>query len=160
MAGSTPPPPRPPIWRLHTKLYKGPWNVSANNSKTVGHKDLRFGQIVYILVLFITFHFFGFSTGRFPIFFLCLVYCVTVKTKNTMCLNKTKNKLKIGKNYWYFVDIFNKIIISLAPVGYEMAIYHLISNAKISNTHPWNNFLNHQLLLTKFERILPFWTDD
>ena len=86
MAGSTPPPPRPPIWRLHTKLYKGPWNVSANNSKTVGHKDLRFGQIVYILVLFITFHFFGFSTGRFPIFFLCLVYCVTVKTKNTMCI--------------------------------------------------------------------------
>ena len=49
-------------------------------------------------------------------------------------------KLPIGKNYWYFVDIFNKIIISLAPVGYEMAIYHLISNAKISNTHPWNNF--------------------
>ena len=38
-----------PIWRLHTKLYKGVWNVSANNSETVGHKDLRLGQIVYIL---------------------------------------------------------------------------------------------------------------
>ena len=35
-----------PIWRLHTKLYKGAWNVSANNSETVGHKDLRLGQIV------------------------------------------------------------------------------------------------------------------
>ena len=39
-----------PLWRLHTKLYKGAWNVSANNSETMGHKDLRLGQIVYILV--------------------------------------------------------------------------------------------------------------
>ena len=36
-----------PVWRLKTKLSKGAWNISANNSKTVGHKDLR--QIVYIL---------------------------------------------------------------------------------------------------------------
>ena len=49
----------PPIWRLHTKLYKGAWNVSATNSETVGHKDLRFGQIVYILV-FYNIHFLGF----------------------------------------------------------------------------------------------------
>ena len=41
-----------PIWRLHTKLYKVAWNVSANNSETVGHKDLRLGQIVYILVFY------------------------------------------------------------------------------------------------------------
>ena len=41
-----------PIWRLHTKLYKGGWKVSANNSETVGHKDLRLGQIVYILVFY------------------------------------------------------------------------------------------------------------
>ena len=41
-----------PIWRLHTKLYKGAWNISANNSETVGHKDLRLGQIVYILVFY------------------------------------------------------------------------------------------------------------
>ena len=41
-----------PIWRLHTKLYKGTWNVLANNSETVGHKDLRLGQIVYILVFY------------------------------------------------------------------------------------------------------------
>ena len=41
-----------PIWRLHTKLYKGAWNVSANNSETMGHKDLRLGQIVYILVFY------------------------------------------------------------------------------------------------------------
>ena len=43
-----------PIWRLHTKLYKDTWNVSANNSETVGHKDLRFGKIVYILVFYNT----------------------------------------------------------------------------------------------------------
>ena len=159
MAGSTPP--RPPIWRLHTKLYKGPWNVSANNSKAVGHKDLRFGQIVYILVLFITFHFFGFSIGRFPIFFCALFIAWQWKRRIPCAWTKLKTSWKLERIIdilWTF--LINKIIISLAPVGYEMAIYHLISNAKISNTHPWNNFLNHQLLLTKFERILPFWTDD
>ena len=43
-----------PIWRLHTKLYKGAWNTWANNSEIVGHncKDLRLGQIVYILVFY------------------------------------------------------------------------------------------------------------
>ena len=41
-----------PRWRLHTKLYKGVRNVSANNSETVGRKDLRLGQIVYILVCY------------------------------------------------------------------------------------------------------------
>ena len=41
-----------PIWRLHTKLYKGAWNVSPNNSETMGHKDLRLGQIVYKLVFY------------------------------------------------------------------------------------------------------------
>ena len=41
-----------PIWCLHTKLYKGAWNVSANNSETVGHKDLGLGQIVYKLVFY------------------------------------------------------------------------------------------------------------
>ena len=41
-----------PIWRLHTKLYKVAWNILANNSETVGHKDLRLGQIVYILVFY------------------------------------------------------------------------------------------------------------
>ena len=37
---------------IYTKLYKGAWNVSANNSETVGHKDLRLEQIVYILVFY------------------------------------------------------------------------------------------------------------
>ena len=40
------------IGRLLTKLYKGALNVSANNSETVGHKDLRLGQIVYMLVFY------------------------------------------------------------------------------------------------------------
>ena len=42
-----------PIWRLHTKLYKVAWNILANTSysETVGHKDLRLGQIVYIHAL-------------------------------------------------------------------------------------------------------------
>ena len=41
-----------PIWRLHTKLFKDASNVSANNSETMDHKDLRLGQIVYILVFY------------------------------------------------------------------------------------------------------------
>ena len=36
----------------HTKIYKGAWNVSPNNSVTTGHKDLRLGQIVYMLVFY------------------------------------------------------------------------------------------------------------
>ena len=47
----------------YTKLYKVAWNVSANNSETVGHKDLRLGQIVYILV------FYNISFSWFPIYF-------------------------------------------------------------------------------------------
>ena len=42
----------PTIWRLHTKPYKVALNVSASNSETVGHKDLRLGQIVYTLVFY------------------------------------------------------------------------------------------------------------
>ena len=56
-----------PIWRLHTKFYKSARNVAANNSETVSHKDLRFGQIVYILV-FYNISFSG-STRRFLIYF-------------------------------------------------------------------------------------------
>ena len=32
--------------------YTGAWKVTANNSETVDHKDLRLGQIVYILVFY------------------------------------------------------------------------------------------------------------
>ena len=64
---------RLPIWRLHTKFYKGAWNVSPNNSETMDHKDLRLGQIVYALVFYnISFSCFLPLDG-----FLC---CVTVKT--------------------------------------------------------------------------------
>ena len=74
----------PPIWRLHTKLYKGAWNVSATNSETVGHKDLRFGQIVYILVFYYNISFSCLlPRDGFRFIFLCRVYCVTVKTKNS-----------------------------------------------------------------------------
>ena len=40
-----------PIWCLYTKLYKVAWNILANNSETVGQKDLRLEQIVYIHAL-------------------------------------------------------------------------------------------------------------
>ena len=46
-----------PISHLHTKLYKGAWNVLTNNSETVDHKDLRLGQIVCKLVFYNIFSF-------------------------------------------------------------------------------------------------------
>ena len=46
------------------------------------------------------------------------------KYGNCTRLLKIKNKLKIkaGKNSRYFVGVFNKTIIALALVGYEMII--------------------------------------
>ena len=86
-----------PIWRLHTKLYKGAWNVSANNSETVGHKDLRLGQIVYILV-FYNIHFLGFFHWTVSNLFLC---CVTVKTVCTlnMAVNLLIDRWKEGDGW-------------------------------------------------------------
>ena len=40
---------RTPIWRLHTELYKFPWNISANNSGAVHCTVLRLAKIVYLL---------------------------------------------------------------------------------------------------------------
>ena len=46
-----------------------------------------------------------------------------------VCSKQAKNKLKsvvftnkVGKNSRYFVGVFNKTIIPLVPVGYELAI--------------------------------------
>ena len=41
------------IWCLHTKLYKSVQNIAANDSESVVYKDLRLGQIGYILVFYI-----------------------------------------------------------------------------------------------------------
>ena len=62
--------------RLRTKLYKGAWNVSADNSEIVGHKDLRLRKIVYVFV-FYNIHFLGFFHWTVSNLFYC---CVTVKT--------------------------------------------------------------------------------
>ena len=58
---------------------------------------------------------------------------------------------KVGKVTQYFVGVFNRIVIPLALVGYEMIIanwalraslanYHVISNA-----HSWNKWNNCEL---------------
>ena len=88
-----------PIWRLHTKLFKGAWNVSANNSKTVGHKDLRLGQILYILS-FITFHFLGFFQWTVSYLFFG---CVTVKIiyeKNSYFISMALHLAPLGSKDW------------------------------------------------------------
>ena len=88
-----------PIWRLHTKLFNGAWNVSANNSKTVGHKDLRLGQILYILS-FITFHFLGFFQWTVSYLFFG---CVTVKIiyeKNSYFISMALHLAPLGSKDW------------------------------------------------------------
>ena len=64
------------------------------------------------------------------------------KYRNCVCLLEIKNKLKIGcfsnkvgKNCRYFVGVFNRTIIPLALVGYEMVNYSQL----IANAHSWNN---------------------
>ena len=63
------------IWRLRT-IYKVAWNVSANNSETVGHKDLR------LIVVFYNISFSWLLPLDVSNLFL---RCVTVKT--IYCLN-------------------------------------------------------------------------
>ena len=40
------------IWRLPTEPFKFEWNISANNSQTEHHTDLRLGEIVYYLIFY------------------------------------------------------------------------------------------------------------
>ena len=86
------------IWRLHTKLYRGVWNVLAKNSETVGHKDLRLGKIVYTLV-FYNIHFLGFFHRTVSNLLFCWVKMKTIYTWN--CLQTEyhipKNDLSV---YW------------------------------------------------------------
>ena len=49
-------------------------------------------------------------------------YTILSKYGNCTRLLKIKNKLKIEKNSRYFVGVFNKTIIPLTLVGYEMKI--------------------------------------
>ena len=52
---------------------------------------------------------------------------------------------KVGKNFRYFVGVFNKTIIPLALVGYEIIIANSALRASLafnhlkSNVHSWNN---------------------
>ena len=56
------------------KVYNGAWNVSANNSETVGHIDLRLVKL-FIYQSFVTLHFLGFFHWTvFNSFFFCTVF--------------------------------------------------------------------------------------
>ena len=86
-----------PIWRLHTKFYKGAWNLSANDSETVGHKGLRLGQTVHILV---------FYNNPFSLLlplddFQFIFCCVTVKTIFIQKLTCRSSCTLIGQRIFY-----------------------------------------------------------
>ena len=114
-----------PIWRLHTKLCKGAWNVSANNSETVGHKDLRLGQIFYILVFYNISFSWLLPLDAFQFIFFRRVYCVTVKpiywivSSSSFALNVFQKLLakihistKVFQDFLTFIFEALKLIIS------------------------------------------------
>ena len=92
-----------PIWRLHTKLYKGAWNVLANNSETVGHEDLRLGQIIYILVFFkINFlGFFHWKDSNF--FFVAWQWKRSIDRDRLVCVIKWW-RVKLGNNFTHVLS--------------------------------------------------------
>ena len=109
-----------PTWRLHTKLYKGAWNLSANNSETAGHKDLRLWQIVYILAFYNISFSWLFSTGRFQFIFL---------------LSDSENDL-----YWVGSDKFVAVY-SRLPITRTLANSNLaLTRTKID--FPWISFIH------------------
>ena len=57
------------------KVYNGAWNVSANNSETVGHIDLRLVKL-FIYQSFVTLHFLGFFHWTVFNLFFCAVFIV------------------------------------------------------------------------------------
>ena len=68
-------------------------------------------------------------------------YTMLFKYGNCTRLLKIKNKMKIGwftnkvgKVTRYFVGVFNRIIIPLALVGYEMIIENSVLRASLANT--------------------------
>ena len=60
----------------------------------MGHKDLRFAQIVYILVFYNISFSWLLPLDGFQYIFLCRVYCVTVKMKNKTMKNIMDNLIK------------------------------------------------------------------
>ena len=97
---------------LHRKLYKGASNVSAINSKTVGHKDLRFGEIVYKVVFYNLSFSWLLPLNGFHFIFVCRVYCVTVKMKNCRFSHDVTKiqttKLSIPPRF-YFHDVLEQL---------------------------------------------------
>ena len=82
------------------KVYNGAWNVSANNSETVGHIDLRLGKIVYISVCCNTSFSWLFPLDGFQFIFLCRIYCVTVKRDRLKGLCNLGLKFSIPGFFW------------------------------------------------------------
>ena len=56
-------------WRFNTKLYKVACHASANNSETMHHKDVRPGEVVYVLVFYNIFLFLAYFIERLRIYF-------------------------------------------------------------------------------------------
>ena len=106
---------------------------------------LRNKQLPYILLLLLKT-----ESLNNAILELWLAYPSWYMSNNTMfskygnCtrLLKIRNKLKTGS---FFVRVFNKTIIPLALVGYEMIIANLVPRASLAihhlicNAHSWNN---------------------
>ena len=70
----------------------------------MGHEDLIFVQIVYILVFYKISFSWLLPLDGFQFIFLCRVYCVTVKTKNK------KNRVKMHYTFSRNLTVFEEVI--------------------------------------------------
>ena len=139
----------PPIWHLHTKLYKGVWNVLANNSENVGHKDLRFGQIVYISVFYNISFSWLLPLDGFQLNFLCrfdskneefnlthiLEWAIIVWKLCSKCLEWECSRRQEFIENWQFLKYGYRIILNANLVNTEDQIWRPWQHIPFK-THP------------------------
>ena len=83
-------PKRYPTWRPNTKLYKGAWNVPANNSRNCGATKTWEKLIILAKLFILAFYNTSFSWLLPLDVFLCRVYCVKVKPIYTVTKEDTE----------------------------------------------------------------------
>ena len=106
---------------IQSPQRKGAWNVSANNSETVGHKDLRFRQIVYTLVFYNTSFSWLFLLDGFNLFFGAVFIAWPWKTKNTtQCVPRQWRNVPTGEEQRLYSTLDAAYVKSLRSCSWEL----------------------------------------
>ena len=85
---------RPPIWRLHTKVYKRAWDVSQITQKLCATKTWHLREL-FIYEYLITFHLLSFSAlDGFQFIFFCALF-IAWKWKRSNILQNLRSKTEV-----------------------------------------------------------------